>query len=441
MKKKKKHRQGKSGDIDGLGAATTIGKGGDAPTDSEGIVAPDFDQQKPRRIGTPLPKIQMKRRKPQRQPKSSAATPDWWGGKMTKSKGPGSRGGHVIGKTRSGKPIYAHAAAASYSNFTSEDHTDAARHHGMRYGAPVGSKHDPGSTALAVRHGKLNQEHRKHAEAAARKETKAAKKDVPKEVKHHFKQAAHHEREQARAKHAKKWDAYNHHAQMFLHHSGEARRLQKLQTKKSEDTMGQKEVKKSLGGFEQFFKSTAPVEEVEMEDDDEDEEVAKGDEADGVDATGESVDDEGDEVADDDDVEKGDAESFACPHCASDITPDMVVEGLTKSKGGKEKMNKDVPARTAAAQEKEGFTSGKKNVNGKPKSGTKTPTRGVHGVAKVPNSGNAGSYAKSFHGESPLMALVKSDNDIHVAREIARSQGLDPDKIEGLQLPKTTDEE
>lgn len=41
--------------------------------------------------------------------------------------GPGSRGGVVIGKTRSGKPIYqgSKASASAYKDFTAEDHTDA----------------------------------------------------------------------------------------------------------------------------------------------------------------------------------------------------------------------------------------------------------------------------------------------------------------------------
>jgi hypothetical protein len=43
--------------------------------------------------------------------------------------GEGSKGGHVIGHTSSGKPIYSHAAAGEYKNFTKKDHYDAALEH------------------------------------------------------------------------------------------------------------------------------------------------------------------------------------------------------------------------------------------------------------------------------------------------------------------------
>ena len=48
--------------------------------------------------------------------------------------GEGSRGGKVIGHTRSGKPVYAskHASHKSYSNFTKEDHEDAHEIHGLK---------------------------------------------------------------------------------------------------------------------------------------------------------------------------------------------------------------------------------------------------------------------------------------------------------------------
>ena len=45
------------------------------------------------------------------------------------SGGPGSRGGKVIGTTRSGKSIYAHADHPGHQSFTAKDHVDAARMH------------------------------------------------------------------------------------------------------------------------------------------------------------------------------------------------------------------------------------------------------------------------------------------------------------------------
>ncbi len=43
--------------------------------------------------------------------------------------GEGSKGGKVIGHTRSGKPVYANKSAHEYSDFSKEDHEDARRHH------------------------------------------------------------------------------------------------------------------------------------------------------------------------------------------------------------------------------------------------------------------------------------------------------------------------
>jgi hypothetical protein len=166
------------------------------------------------------------------------------------------------------------------------------------------------------------------------------------------------------------------------------------------------EVEKSLGGFARFFKSenaeveTQNEEEVEVE-------------------------------AHDDVAEK----SFACPHCASDITPADVEAGLAKSG----KQGKNIPPRTAAAEEQEGFSSGKKNKGGA-LGGNKSSTRSA-AVGK-PNPGNVGSYAKS-EGEveqvparspfgSPLMYIAKSQGpggDEEIAAEIARQHGVDISKI------------
>lgn len=45
--------------------------------------------------------------------------------------GQGSRGGKVIGKTRSGKPIYESHSNSKHKNFTPNDHRDAVIHHGI----------------------------------------------------------------------------------------------------------------------------------------------------------------------------------------------------------------------------------------------------------------------------------------------------------------------
>lgn len=45
--------------------------------------------------------------------------------------GEGSRGGKVIGHTKSGKPIYEKSQNLPYNGFTKQDHLDAAEHHGF----------------------------------------------------------------------------------------------------------------------------------------------------------------------------------------------------------------------------------------------------------------------------------------------------------------------
>jgi hypothetical protein len=55
--------------------------------------------------------------------------------------GEGSRGGRIIGHTKSGKPVYANAHASQYDDFDNEDHKDAAELHGkvMKHAMSLGS--------------------------------------------------------------------------------------------------------------------------------------------------------------------------------------------------------------------------------------------------------------------------------------------------------------
>lgn len=50
------------------------------------------------------------------------------------NKAEGSRGGHVIGHTKSGKPIYSNNSHPDHDNFTSEEHREAAEHHRRKVG-------------------------------------------------------------------------------------------------------------------------------------------------------------------------------------------------------------------------------------------------------------------------------------------------------------------
>lgn len=48
---------------------------------------------------------------------------------IIKAQGEGSRGGKVIGHTRSGKPIYENSNHPDHKGFSSSDHLDAAKAH------------------------------------------------------------------------------------------------------------------------------------------------------------------------------------------------------------------------------------------------------------------------------------------------------------------------
>lgn len=65
--------------------------------------------------------------------------------------GEGSRGGQIIGHTRSGKPVYANRESHSYADFSKQDHEDAATHHKEMMNKTKGKE--------AFRHKKLSSNH------------------------------------------------------------------------------------------------------------------------------------------------------------------------------------------------------------------------------------------------------------------------------------------
>ena len=54
---------------------------------------------------------------------------EWLFERLTKGSGEGSRGGNIVGHTKSGKPIYGDAKHKSHVDFDKRDHMDAANHH------------------------------------------------------------------------------------------------------------------------------------------------------------------------------------------------------------------------------------------------------------------------------------------------------------------------
>jgi hypothetical protein len=84
------------------------------------------------------------------------------GGKKT---GEGSRGGHIIGHTQSGKPIYSNPGSENHKHFSEQDHSDAAHIH-LTHTSRLITDHDLDSDKKA----KFNsQEHHKRALAHLQK--------------------------------------------------------------------------------------------------------------------------------------------------------------------------------------------------------------------------------------------------------------------------------
>lgn len=81
--------------------------------------------------------------------------------------GEGSKGGHVIGHTKSGKPVYKgknQASSKEYKDFTSEDHADASHLHNQAYAEhsnKIGGPHSQYASAMAGHHGEARDNHRK----------------------------------------------------------------------------------------------------------------------------------------------------------------------------------------------------------------------------------------------------------------------------------------
>jgi hypothetical protein len=77
-------------------------------------------------------------------------------------KGEGTRGGHIIGHTQSGKAIYAGKDAHHYQDFNQRDHEDAAEAHGHEaysYSRRASNNHYGGLRSEAERFEKLSASH------------------------------------------------------------------------------------------------------------------------------------------------------------------------------------------------------------------------------------------------------------------------------------------
>lgn len=107
-------------------------------------------------------------------------------------KGEGSKGGHVIGHTSSGKPIYASGKMVDHPKFSEQDHRDAASLHTMNLNIlSKFSKHPtPHDIDQAVHYSNSAKEHGMAADLVSKK---LATDSLQRQLQHHTKMAAHHD--------------------------------------------------------------------------------------------------------------------------------------------------------------------------------------------------------------------------------------------------------
>lgn len=161
-------------------------------------------------------------------------------------KGEGSRGGHIIGHTKSGKPVYKTQAAGrnSYEKFSAQDHKDAAELH-RKVAEDHHTKSSIGySTYAKTHHASMRDWHHDTAQAHDIKANKQGKQEheaslsadekkiiaeqKKKQVEHHMKHRDMHA-DIARYINDKygseAHEAYNHHSNLAAHHHREVDKL------------------------------------------------------------------------------------------------------------------------------------------------------------------------------------------------------------------------
>lgn len=154
--------------------------------------------------------------------------------------GEGSRGGHVIGHTKSGKPVYAAKNAHDYKDFTAQDHRDASMFHDQsankhRTSSSTSEKQYYNRKALMRHH---NQQQGLHVQIAHDIETKQHEASLSpdekkiladqrqKQIDHHEKYAAYYSGLASEArKMSDMQDVVAEHQQRAAHHQSEKERL------------------------------------------------------------------------------------------------------------------------------------------------------------------------------------------------------------------------
>jgi len=136
-------------------------------------------------------------------------------------KGEGSKGGHIIGHTKSGKPIYKNKASHEYKNFSIEDHKDAQRTHEEQYvehrdkrGHVNNQMHYDYHNAMSKHHDELAGDHMSTHQRATKEAHEKSLSDADKKII---------------ADQKKKQQKY--HLDMAEHHAAQIRSLEELKKK------------------------------------------------------------------------------------------------------------------------------------------------------------------------------------------------------------------
>lgn len=165
--------------------------------------------------------------------------------------GEGSKGGHVIGHTKSGKPVYAAGRKASQYDFTPQEHSDAADLHDLKakkHSNAIGESSIPGiEQSLASHHSEEGKSHRQEAHRKLTKEFSSDEKKIlanqkKKQIEHHKKMmhfhrdiAAHIDNQYMSGKNAEEYrqdhqgilDAHTHHTNRAAEHFNKLGDLEK----------------------------------------------------------------------------------------------------------------------------------------------------------------------------------------------------------------------
>lgn len=178
--------------------------------------------------------------------------------------GEGSRGGKIIGHTKSGKPVYAGKKASENKDFTAQDHKDASDLHSKQSSDHRAKVVHPHNTALADHHHQVSNAHQQeaakqiqneHESGLSADEKKIIADQKKKQISHHIAGHDHHE-DRVSELNAKKnrtpheEETLQFHKEKMEHHKREKERLEEEDAGKAIDA--QIALSKEKGTFGQF---------------------------------------------------------------------------------------------------------------------------------------------------------------------------------------------